>query len=506
MKTSIKPDTLILIFIKEVLLDQKRPKTLNRKLRGGNLSSRSLPHNRLALSQGGRAASNQGKRKSSHQPGGARAVRRGAAKPITALPLAHSSHGSTHIKRTYDSERRAAEAECNRLREELSRVAAKEPVNPKAVNRELSKFIKSPAVHLYHGCKVTQQNNGRSTPGADGIASVRPEDVPALVEGLASRLGETEGPGLIRRIPKPDGGERTITIFCTIDRIKAAVIADGLNAAFGRLIPANSFAFLLGRGHHAAIAAAANHLSTMSHWVWAVKLDIKGMFRSIDPAAAIKGLELNSYMERILETHTNVEVIDGGEKRRNEGLPEGSAISCVLANLYVRGWTDNLIGTAYGIGYADDFYMFGLLGDVEESAAKIETWLKEKALTLNEEKCFCSPVTAIYKEWDKIRFTNPSDVDTADGVSMLGVTLVHLLHLKPRPYVYINLDKYREEIDGSTTEEAAKEIKREVRAVRKALRERCNGSVHIDIQGRGLKRIPGAWKDEEENEAVTSMS
>lgn len=102
--------------------------------------------------------------------------------------------------------------------------------------------------------QVTQDNQGKRTPGIDGLADLEPEERLALV----SRLSLDAEPRPVRRvwIPKPGTDERRPLGIPTLhDRAVQALVKLALEPEWEARFEPNSYGFRPGRSCHDAIEA-----------------------------------------------------------------------------------------------------------------------------------------------------------------------------------------------------------------------------------------------------------
>lgn len=246
--------------------------------------------------------------------------------------------------------------------------------------------------------RVTE-NQGRKTPGVDGIIWKTPEKKMAAVRALRSR-GYRPLP--LRRIyiPKSNGKLRPLGIPTIKDRAMQALYLLALDPVAETTADVNSYGFRKQRSCADAIQgcfAALKHRNP--HWV--LEGDIRGCFDNISHAWLMAHVPMDrgilrkwlktGYMERSIFHATE------------QGTPQGGIISPVLANLALDGlerclrekYPQRGKGSEKGryagvhlIRYADDFIITGRTKELLEQEVKplVEEFLRARGLELSAEK------------------------------------------------------------------------------------------------------------------------
>jgi RNA-directed DNA polymerase len=140
-------------------------------------------------------------------------------------------------------------------------------------------------------------------------------------------------------IPKPHGnGTRTLGVPTVADRIAQTVVARHLEQRVEPLFHPDSYGFRPGRSQLDAVAACRQRCWKKD---WVVDLDIQKFFDSVPWDLMVKAVEAHTdarwallYVTRWLAAP--LQYSDGSLVERNRGTPQGSAVSPVLANLFLH--------------------------------------------------------------------------------------------------------------------------------------------------------------------------
>jgi CRISP-associated protein Cas1 len=192
-------------------------------------------------------------------------------------------------------------------------------------------------------------------------------------------------PGPLRRIdiPKSNGGVRTLSIPCVRDRVAQSSVAVLLTPLLDAEFEDGSYGYRPGR----SVKQAVEHVRRLraDGFIWTVDADISRYFDTI-PHEKLMDRILRSITEsplteligRWLETSA-----DGGR-----GVPQGSPISPLLANLYLDDLDEALSGRGLRIvRFADDFVVLTKDRDgAERALADARRLLADQGLALNAEK------------------------------------------------------------------------------------------------------------------------
>jgi RNA-directed DNA polymerase len=140
-------------------------------------------------------------------------------------------------------------------------------------------------------------------------------------------------------IPKPHGdGVRVLGVPTVADRIAQTVVARRLEAKVEPIFHPDSYGYRPGRSALDAVAACRKRCWRKD---WVIDLDVQKFFDSVSWELVIKAVEANTdqpwvvlYVRRWLAAP--LQLPDGTLAERDRGTPQGSAVSPVLANLFLH--------------------------------------------------------------------------------------------------------------------------------------------------------------------------
>ena len=264
-------------------------------------------------------------------------------------------------------------------------------------------YRKDVLVFAYTCCKA----NG----GAAGVDGQKFEDIESYgverwLDELAQELeNQTYQPLPVRRvyIPKPDGKQRPLGVPAIRDRVAETAAVLVLEPIFETDLQREQYAYRQDRSALDAVRQVHKLINTGHGEI--VDADVSGYFDSLPHAELLKSVArrvVDGAMLHLIKMWLEApveETDERGNKRRStrnrdegRGTPQGSPISPLLSNLYMRrfvlGWKklghEKRLG-AYIVNYADDFVIC-CRDKAEEALVTARDMMSKLKLTVNETK------------------------------------------------------------------------------------------------------------------------
>ena len=272
--------------------------------------------------------------------------------------------------------------------------------------------------HSYSGkvfaVRRVTENNGKRTPGVDGIIWKTPEDKIKAVRDLRRREYR---PQPLRRVYIPKKSDRTakrpLGIPTMIDRSQQALHLLALDPVVETAADKNSYGF---RQHRSCADAIAQCFITLSHapnTQWILEGDIKACFDQISHDWLLANVPMDrTILQKWLKSgYMDKHVLH----ETTEGTPQGGIISPALANYALDG-LERLLRKKFPEGtrlkslggksasvnfirYADDFVITSKSKEILEGRVRpaVEQFLQQRGLELSPKK---TVITHVEKGFD----------------------------------------------------------------------------------------------------------
>lgn len=199
-------------------------------------------------------------------------------------------------------------------------------------------------------------------------------------------------------IPKPQGGTRPLAIGCLEDKIVQNLAAKILEAIYEPVFNSFNYGFRYKKSAHMAVARLYREIDNRSDNCTVVEMDIEKFFNNIDHEKMMEILEgkiRDQFFLRLVKRmlRNSILGIDGNLARNDNGTPQGSPISPILANIYLHyvldeWFSENWCDKGAMVRYADDaVFVFG--SEAEATVFKqalCERLASEGKINLNEDK------------------------------------------------------------------------------------------------------------------------
>jgi RNA-directed DNA polymerase len=259
--------------------------------------------------------------------------------------------------------------------------------------------------YAYHRCRL---NGGAA--GVDGVTfeMIETQGQERWLDELAEELRKrTYQPQPVRRVNIPKEGQpgkfRPLGIPCIRDRVVPMAAVVVLEPIFEADLEPEQYAYRPQRSAHDAVEHVKQLIG--SGFTEVVDVDLSGYFDSIPHAELMKSVSRRISDGRVLRLikmwlETPVEETDErGRKERTtrnkdegKGSPQGSPISPLLSNIYmrrfIRGWKTQGHEKrlrAHIVNYADDFVIC-CRANADEAMATMRIMMSKLKLTVNETK------------------------------------------------------------------------------------------------------------------------
>ncbi|MEJ9314778.1 reverse transcriptase domain-containing protein, partial [Priestia megaterium] len=209
-------------------------------------------------------------------------------------------------------------------------------------------LLRSKANLLLSIRRVTQQNDGKRTPGVDGYTASKPNERIKFYQQLVKYNVFRHRPKPAKRtfIPKKNGKLRPLGIPTMRDRVYQNVVKNALEPQWEVKFEPTSYGFRPKRSTHDAISNLFNKLNTNSKKKWVFEGDFLGCFDHLNHKWITKQTSMfpgNTLIKRWLEMgYIEHDML----QTTTEGTPQGGLVSPLLANIALCGMEEE-IGIVY---------------------------------------------------------------------------------------------------------------------------------------------------------------
>jgi group II intron reverse transcriptase/maturase len=238
---------------------------------------------------------------------------------------------------------------------------------------------------VWQAWKQVKANGGAA--GADGVAiETFEKDLKDSLYKVWNRMSSgTYFPPAVRavEIPKASGGTRMLGVPSVGDRVAQTVAAMALEPRTEAVFHDDSYGYRPRKGALDAVAACRQRCWERN---WVIDLDIRKFFDSVPWDLVVKAVEANvTHEQRWITLYVRrwlaapIVMPDGRTEARDKGTPQGSAVSPVLANLFMHYAFDKWLEREFPLvefeRYADDAVVHCA---TEQQARKVLAALEER--------------------------------------------------------------------------------------------------------------------------------
>ena len=263
-----------------------------------------------------------------------------------------------------------------------------------------------------------QVRRNKGAPGVDGVTLAEfEEDLGNNMYRIWNRLSSGSyfpPPVKAVHIPKPGGRVRVLGVPTVSDRIAQTVVANHLTLQVEPIFHADSYGYRPNRSALQAVEVTRQRCWT-DHWV--VDLDIQAFFDTVDHELLMKAVAAHTdqawvllYVRRWLTAP--LKLVEGTLQTRDRGTPQGSAVSPVLANLFLHyafdAWMTREHAGVRFARYVDDIVVHAATqGHAKVLLRDIGSRMEQVGLKLHPDKTqivYCQDA----RPWRRQRFQNRS--------------------------------------------------------------------------------------------------
>ena len=245
---------------------------------------------------------------------------------------------------------------------------------------------------LYSAFKNVKENHGCA--GADGVTIEQFEgnlDINLkIMHNEITKQTYFPLPLLKILVDKGNGEARALCIPSVRDRVVQTAVLQLVEPVLEKEFEECSFAYRKGRSVKLAVYKIKEYYEQGYHWI--VDADIDAFFDSVDHALLLSKFTKYvsiPYIQKLIKLWLKAEIWDGKSLIvPQKGIPQGSPISPILANLFLDELDEAFLKKGYKIvRYADDFIILCKKPDEAMNARQLSKQTLEKLhLQLDEEQ------------------------------------------------------------------------------------------------------------------------
>ena len=235
--------------------------------------------------------------------------------------------------------------------------------------------------------------------GCAGVDGVTIEEFEKGIPGNLDLLEQEIASGAYFPLPllrilvdkgKGDGEARALCIPAVRDRVVQTAVLKLIGPVLEKEFEECSYAYRKGRSVRQAVYKIKEYYDQGYRWV--VDADIDAFFDNVDHALLVEKLRRHVHEPvflHLMEQWLSVEIWDGVSlKALEQGIPQGSPISPVMANLFLDELDEEMLRHGYKyVRYSDDFIILARTRDKARDALELSKQaLSRLLLKLDEEE------------------------------------------------------------------------------------------------------------------------